>query len=271
MTHSSMRKPLINLFPALGLLAVLTGCAGAGDPTADTASVMPSSAEMAQEAERRGDWSTAARHWQGIVDAQPANRPAVLALVRSLRFTNNCGRAAPYLERLRVSGAADDLDARLETGKCHLVSGRLDAAEATLREAIADHPDSWEAQTVLATTLDHMEEHREALVHHDRAVTLAPDNAIAISNKAISLALSGRLDDALILLRMAAGRANAPSRVRMNLALLEAVAGNGDIAVMMARQEVQGQGQAESVRLLERIAAAAEAKIKPERKPTGRP
>lgn len=234
----------------------LTACQSGDVPNMSTASetTLPSPAEMARDAELRGDWETAAKYWQSEAMRAPDDFDVRLSLARSLRLSNACGRAAPHLEFLR--GAKPQyLDVMLETGKCHFVSGRFDAAAEVLGAAEKAHPSSWEVQTVLATTLDHMERSQQALKHHERAVELAPANAIALSNKAISIALGGDLQTALKLMREATALPNAPSRVRTNLAVLEAIAGNGDVAAMMARQEIGADD--ESIKLLQRIAEAA--------------
>jgi Flp pilus assembly protein TadD len=155
---------------------------------------------------------------------------------------------------MRVS-APHDAAVLLEPGKCHLVSGRFDAAQAAFEAAVKADGKSWEAESMLGVALDYEEHSAEALVHHDRAVMLAPDNAVALSNKGLSLALGGHLDQALAVTRQAAVHPGAPARVRANLALLEAVAGNGDVAAMIARQE--SDPDRETIRLLQRIAAAA--------------
>jgi Flp pilus assembly protein TadD len=178
---------------------------------------------------------------------------AAIATVRALRLAGDCRSAAPILERLQKE-APVDLEVMLETAKCEFAAGRFGRAAEVLAAAVKIHTASSEAETVLGATLDHLERSAEARVHHDRAVALAPRSAVALSNKALSVALGGELREALVLMRKAVELANAPASVRLNLALLEAVAGNGDAAALMAKQET---GDPETLRLLERIAAAA--------------
>jgi Flp pilus assembly protein TadD len=181
------------------------------------------------------------------------DRDAAISMVRALRLAGDCASAAPILQRLQ-NEAPVDLDVMLETAKCEFAAGRFARAAEVLAAAAKIHPTSSEAETVLGATLDHLERSGEARVHHDRAVALAPGSAVALSNKAISVSLAGDLREGLALMRKAAAMRNAPARVRLNLALLEAVSGNGDIAAVLAKQEA---GDPEAIRLLERIAAAA--------------
>ena len=241
-------------------LVILISISGCGSPqrpveTFDTAP-LPSQKALAFEAERRGDWPAAASHWERTTQSSLEDKTITLALVRALRLSGACGRAAPYLSTL-LSNHGSDFQVLLETGKCHLVSGRLDAAVSTLDQAIEAGPMNWEAETVMATALDHLERPHDALVHHDRALELAPGNAIILSNKAISLALDGKLDLALTLMREASAKPDAISRVRLNLAFLEAISGNMEFAALMAEQEIAGDGN-ETIKLLKRIGDAAQ-------------
>ena len=251
------RKPRMNRFHTaicIGVIGAGLAACAARQPRS-VAQNLPPAGTMADDAESRGDWPAAARHWENAAAAAPSDRQAALSAARALRLANACGRAAPYLQRLRQA-APDDRNVLLEAGKCHLVSGRYDAAEAAFKAALVSDPASWEAETVLGMTYDLMERPREAMVHHDRALALAPTQPMVLSNKALSLALAGDLATALTVMRAASAQPSASGRVRMNLAFLEAIAGHGDVAAMMARQE---SSEGEGATLLQRIAAAAHA------------
>ena len=237
------------------MFAGLAACASQSPEAKPTAMAkdMPSPAAMATDAETQGDWKSAARHWEQAAAAAPEDRTIALRTVRALRLSSSCGRASSYLERLFKTDA-ESADVLLETGKCHLVSGRYQAAEAALSAALTVAPESWEVETVLATTYDLMERSETARTHHERAESLAPHNSLVLSNQGLSRALAGDLPGALTVMRRAAAEPSAPARVRMNLAFLEAVNGRGDVAAMMARQEASGD--ADSVKLLQRISAA---------------
>jgi Flp pilus assembly protein TadD len=232
-------------------IIALAGCADHSPTKPQLARDMPAPSVMAMDAEMQGNWTDAARHWEQAAAAAPDDRAIALHTVRALRLASACGRASTYLERLFKNGA-ESADVFLETGKCHLVSGRYQAAEAALTAALAANPASWEAETVLGTVYDLMDQPDAARPHHERAAQLAPHNAMVLSNAALSRALAGDLHGALDLMRRAAAEPGAPARVRMNLAFLEAVSGNGDVAGMMARQEAGTD--LENVKLLKRIA-----------------
>lgn len=234
--------------------ASLSACAGNRDVRNDLANAMPAPAVMAADAESRGDWSGAARHWERAAASAPEDRALLLHTVHALRRANSCGHAQDYLQRLQTKDA-ESVDILLESAKCHLLSGRYEAAEIGLTTAVSLAPKNWEAETILGLTYDLMERADTARLHHDRAATLVPANPMVLSNKAMSLALTGDITGALAVMRRAAADANAGQRIRMNLAFLEAVAGNGEIAAMMVRQE--NSTDAENAKLLQRIADAA--------------
>lgn len=244
---------------AISIVAVsvpLAACATGGPAGGEgVASVMPKPLAMATDAESRGDWEGAARHWAKVVEADGANRDARLALSRALRLSGRCGPAATAVSPLLTAGP-DDAEALVESAKCHLVSGRPEGALGQLTAAVDAAPESWEAETTLAVTLDRLGRHAEAQLHHDRALELVPDKPIVLSNKALSLAMAGRLPDSLDLMRRAAAVPGAPARVRLNLAVLEALSGRGDRALTIASQELI-DGKPEKLDLLKRIADAA--------------
>lgn len=249
-------KKLASTLLAAGALLLMAGCSGMPDVSPQAVeAALPSAETMAVEAEARGDWAAAARHWQAAAGAEPT-RTVRLSWARALRLSGRCGPAAAVLAPL-LSAAEADGAALIESAKCHLVSGRPEAAESQLRQAIEIMPGSWEAESVLAVTLDRMGRHGEAMQHHDKANALAPGRPVLMSNKALSLALNGRLDEGVALLRQASALPGATERVRMNLALLEAAAGNGDRAASIAAQETIDD-KAGEVLFLQRMAEESE-------------
>lgn len=240
-------------------MLALAGCAGLQNsdetPNNSLGSVLPSANAQAADAERRGDWDAAARDWRAALDRQPDDRTIMLSLARALRLSGNCGQSMTVVGRM-LTKATNDAEALVESAKCHLVSGRPEAAETQLVSAIELAPDSWEAETTLGVVYDSLGRFAEAQAHHDRALALAPDKSAVISNKALSLSLGGRLDEAVALMRRAAAQPDAPARVRMNLAMLEAMAGNGDRASTIAAQETI-DAKTEKLGVLKRVADGA--------------
>lgn len=239
----------------LAAVLLLTACAANPETPASIAPLMPTQRDMASEAENRGDWAAAARHWAAVYQNAPNDRAITLSFARTLRLSGSCGPASTYIGRWLATAPAD-ADALLELSKCHLVSGRPEAAEKVLSKVLALSPNSWEMETTLAITLDRLGRHDDALPHHDRALELAPEKPIVMSNKALSLTLAGKLAQGLELMRDAASIPGAPAKVRINLAVLEAMTGSPDRAATVASQEMI-EAKTESIDMLRRIARSA--------------
>ncbi len=122
---------IIKTFSILAPLAAVTGCAGLTPGQANVSDMLPPPKSMAAEAELRGDWPAAARHWQAAYQAAPGERAVTLSMVRAMRLSGSCGAASAHLGRLLAKDAGD-ADALLESAKCNLVAGQPEAAEATL-------------------------------------------------------------------------------------------------------------------------------------------
>lgn len=239
----------------LAAVLFLAACATDQEIAGTPAPLMPPPRAMAAEAENRGDWTAAARHWAAVYQNEPNDRAVTLSFARTLRLAGSCGPASTYLGRW-LATAPRDPEALMELSKCHLVSGRPEAAEKVLIKALALTPQSWEMETTLAVTLDRLGRPGDALPHHDRALELAPEKPIVMSNKALSLTLAGNLTQGLALMRDAAAIPGAPAKVRINLAVLEAMTGSPDRAATVASQELI-DSKAESLDMLRRIARSA--------------
>ena len=81
--------------------------------------------------------------------------------------------------------------------------GRLDEAEASLRQAIAQKPGYAEAHNNLGNTLKELGRFDESEASLRQAITLKPDYAEAHSNLGVTLNQLGRFDESLVSLRQA--------------------------------------------------------------------
>jgi Flp pilus assembly protein TadD len=211
----------------------------------------PGARVLAEAAEKRGDFAEAARDWALEVAAKPGDKTALLGAVRSLRRSNDCARAVPYINALQAA-APHEADVLLESGKCQLATEQVEAARASFEAAAKLAPNDWEPESMLGVALDYAARDADALPHHDHAVALAPGNPTALSNKALSVALGGDLKTGLALMRQAAALPGASTRIKANLALLEALDGDGS-----ATQTDRASLDPETAHLLERLTAAA--------------
>jgi Flp pilus assembly protein TadD len=76
-------------------------------------------------------------------------------------------------------------------------AGRMEEAEALCRHVLRMRPDSYEAENLLGVLAQHGGRLGDAIVHHRRAVALAPALAFLHANLSESYRLAGRVDDAI--------------------------------------------------------------------------
>jgi len=100
--------------------------------------------------------------------------------------------------------AAVDPQLVFEAALAHHGAGRLDAAEAAAREAIAHHPLHAGALHLLGITAIQRGDHPRAVELLDQSIRLDPTAEQAHNNLGIALAGLGRLDEAIASLRKAA-------------------------------------------------------------------
>jgi putative thioredoxin len=118
-------------------------------------------ADEAAELEEEGKQAEAKAIYQSILDAEPSHPKSLLGLGRVSMNGGDRDGALNYLERISPAAEerkeADRLIARLQ------LQGDQNADEATLRQKLADNPDSLEARFDLAQALAANERFEEAL------------------------------------------------------------------------------------------------------------
>ena len=111
--------------------------------------------------------------------------------------------------------------------------GDPQAAITTLHSAAAIQSD-WRIQNSLGVAYDMTGDFQSAQDAYRQGLTLAPENLQLTSNLGLSLALSGRFDEALPMLEKAAHDPAATARIRQNLALAYGLAGDDQKAAATA-------------------------------------
>ena len=153
---------------------------------------------------------------------------------------------------MRILGPNRDLT--LELAKARLADGDLRAAEATLTELLATHPDDWEVHSLHGILLDRQGQHHQAQATHERAVTLSNRHPQAVNNLALNLAVNGALQEAIALLQEAVLQPRPPLHLHQNLAMFHAYDGNLEEAKAITRRTLPPSLQAERLAWLETLA-----------------
>ena len=147
---------------------------------------------------------------------------------------NDIATATSLAERA-VEHSPSDAGFRALLGNCYLAAGRFGSAEQAFSDSLSLVQN--QPQIVLKLALTQI-----ALGRGDNAAKLIASAASMIdaSDAGLALALAGHPNEAIAVLEPAARDTGADARVRQNLALAYAFAGNWDSARVIAGQDVPG-------------------------------
>jgi Flp pilus assembly protein TadD len=134
-----------------------------------------------------------------------------------------------------VEKTPDDAGFRALLGNSYFAAGRFHSAESAFKDSLTIY--SNQPRVVLKLALVEIAQGR-----NDEAVTFlqAARSVIDPSDYGLALALAGRTDESIPILEAAAREQGADARVRQNLALAYALAGNWTEARTVAAQDVPG-------------------------------
>jgi Flp pilus assembly protein TadD len=146
--------------------------------------------------------------------------------------SNDLPTAVSFAERA-VEKTPDDAGFRGLLGNAYFASGRFWSAEQAYKDSLAIYPD--QRQVILKLALVEI-----ALGKSDEAVNLlqAAQAALDPADYGLAMALAGRTEDALAILKASARAQGADARVRQNLALAYALSGDWTNARTVAAQDV---------------------------------
>jgi Flp pilus assembly protein TadD len=209
---------------------------GAAQTPAATPSTKKASPEVRAEAERLEPLARAA-FWASQVDADPKDPEARLKLAASLRILTRYDEAAQAVDAVLVL-QPQNVDALLEEARVALARAQGFYAIEPTRKVLQIAPKDWRAATLLAVALDQAQRPVEAMDAHKKAMEMAPDNAVVLSNAAMFYASQGDKAQAETLLRKAAARPDATLQVRQNLALVLGMQGKLAEAEKIEREDL---------------------------------
>ena len=191
---------------AVSLIAVATACAGPGSSGPRSASI-----------------------FGGKVDSSNIG----LATRAQAALASNDVQSAIALAERAVERSPRDAGFRALLGNCYLAAGRFASAEASYRDSltlVAAQP-----QVVLKLALVHISQGK---ADEAKYLLAQAQGMLDPADTGLALALAGDPENAIAVLEPAARTIGADSRVRQNLALAYAFAGNWDMARTVAGQDV---------------------------------
>jgi Flp pilus assembly protein TadD len=136
-----------------------------------------------------------------------------------------------------------------------------EALERFTEAAALDSADS-RAKVGRGVALDLLGRHGDAISEYRAVLARQPGNRAAANNLALSLALNGQTDEAIRRLERLAQSAEAPPRVRQNLALVLGLAGEGERAAVIARIDQSPDDAASNQRFVNLIRSLVPASAK---------
>ena len=192
--------------------------------------------EQRAEAERLDPLGRAA-FWAREVDIDSTDFDARIKLAKALRALGKFEEAGAAADQVLVMQPGN-YEALLESARAKVAANQgfyaIDDAERA--EAIA--PKDWRPVSLLAVALEQSERDQDALAAHQKALSLAPDNAATLTNLGMYYATHGDPAQAEPLLRKAAATPGAGPQERQNLALVLGLEGHFDEAERLARQDL---------------------------------
>jgi Flp pilus assembly protein TadD len=222
------------ILPAL-CCAALAACSSQqhhpGDLTADAR------LRIAQAAEAGGDSDLAAAMYGAAATTGGSNPALQLKVATGLARNGKIALAEEALRKgLRANPGQPDLLRAL--GLVHVAGGKPDQAIAELDQVLSVRPRDVPAMVDKAVALDMTHHHVEAQLLYRQALAVAPDDPDVHNDLALSLMLEGRLAEATAELVPLKDAETTSGRLRNNLGVIYAAAGNPDEAQRLLGDDI---------------------------------
>ena len=218
--------------PLLALL-LLASCAG-GRPA--TLSDRAPGMDIADAALANGAPDTALHIAQRALATDPDNVPALIRAGNAQAALGQHDQAARTFSRA-VTLAPGNTDAALGLGRVKLASDPAGAVPLLKRVSEQD-PRNVAALVDLGVAMDLQGQHANAQQSYRRALAIDPERLAANVNLGLSLALSGSPQQAVVILQPLGSGSNAPRRVRQDLAVALALAGDNTSAASLLQKDI---------------------------------
>lgn len=243
-------------------LALLWGC---GTPTKET-TAEPSGKNnipvgnffraAATTSQDQFDYQSAAKYYQNLYNRDSNDIAALLGLVRNLRYIGSAAQSLALLEEA-MPRHPDVFALRAEYAKSLVASGRAVDAVDELTGLLEEVPDDWELLSALGIAYDLTDNAGQAEQTYRAALEVAPKNTSIINNLALSLALSGKIDNGIAMLEETTAGGLSTPHIRQNLALMYAMKGDILSARRLAEQDLPKEVVDNNIKYYERLYAHA--------------
>jgi Flp pilus assembly protein TadD len=242
-------------FAAAAMSAVLAFglCSCQTDGTSDITGALGERSEASRAADPRQDLET----YRDRYRANPKDADAALRYAKALRATGQRSQAVAVLEQATIAHA-DNKALLAGYGRALADNGNFQQAFDVFTRAHTPEDPDWRILSAQGTVLDQLGRHDEARQYYESALKIVPDEPTVLSNLGLSYVLSKDLPKAEETLRRANGRADADSRVRLNLALVIGLQGRFAEAENIVKADRPPEEAAANVAYLKRLLSRKE-------------
>ena len=195
------------------------------------------SLRFARAARDAGDLAAAIRLYRTLV-AEPSTSPAVKSEYGQVLLSANMLDEAIEMFSEVPPGTSERLGALLGLTKAYLALGEPARAIADADQAFALAPHDERVLVDRGVALDSLERHAEAQSPDRAVLATAPRHVPARNDLALSLAVTGRYDEAVELLTPLARSSSATPRIRENLALVYGLMGDTNRAAVLSSADL---------------------------------
>ena len=206
----------------------------------------------AAESQSTFDYPAAVGYYQSLYTRDPDDAEALLGLARNLRYIGSSDQAATLLAE-NMPKHPDLVALRAEYGKALVASGQAVEAVSSLTETHRQAPDDWKVLSALGIAYILLDDPAKAQESYLAALAISPSNASVLNNLALSMALSGSIDEGIELLERKAVGPSATPHIRQNLALMYAMKGDIVTPRRLAKQDLPEEMVANNVAYYERL------------------
>jgi len=253
--HLLDHRRLARLFAstaAPALLVGLCGCAGIADMS-DVTGSLGEKAAASRAADPRRDVDV----YRDRFRANPKDADAALQYAKALRASGQRSQAVAVLEQAAIAQPGNRA-LLAGYGRALVDNGNFQQAFDVLTRAHTPDDPDWRILSVQGTALDQLGRYDEARQYYASALKIAPDEPTVLSNLGLSYVLSKDLPKAEETLRRAYGRADADTRVRLNLALVVGLQGRMAEAESIVKADRPDQEATANVTYLRRLLSRKE-------------
>lgn len=234
------------------LLGLLIGCASLPQSPSPDLSSGDALYRLAENMKRNGDYGTAIRFYRQVLSVDPDARKAQLGLAETLLLDGKIDESRAMLDRMLLKNP-DDGELLRAFGKVTIAQNDLDACFKTYTTLQKSCPNDAAVLNGLGICHDLSRQHDLAQPIYQRAIALAPDNLNIQSNYGLSLALSGKTAEAILLLSKLAYRSETTSNIRHNLAVAYGLAGDVNKARGIFSQDLGTEDLKQNIAVLKSL------------------